>query len=553
MEKQTINQNTLMWLWQGKGQSKMLIAALALMQVLLSVLILLRVFALRSVIDHAVAGQQSMFLSAVVYMLFLMLSQILVRMLLRYVGELTRSGLENSLKERLFSMVLKKDYAAVSEKHSEEWMTRLTSDTVIVTEGMVSIVPGAAGLLVQLIGALAMLIAMDRRLGLLIFAVGLPVLLISWLLRKKLKALYKAIQDSDGRLRVFLQERISNMLVIRSFSQEERMQEQGREKMQEHRAARMERMKFFSLYHAGFAFAMNGLYALGVIYGGYGLLKGNVSYGTFAAMLQMILQMQTPMANLSNYMPKFYAMLASAERLMEAETLEEHKLCEAEDWNAISLEDAGFTYHNQAEDKQKTLSHLNLQLRKGEYVAFTGPSGCGKSTALKLLMCLYPLDCGKRQLYTAAGRKKEFHALPANLFAYVPQGNQLLSGSIREIISFGDTEKMKQDREIWAALEIACAADFVAALDKKLDSVLGERGQGLSEGQMQRIAIARAIFSKNPVLLLDEATSSLDEDTEAQLLQNLRHMTEKTVVIVTHRPAALSIVDKIIDFGSLEG
>ena len=197
------------------------------------------------------------------------------------------------------------------------------------------------------------------------------------------------------------------------------------------------------------------------------------------------------------------------------------------------------------------IEHLDLEIRKGEYVAFTGHSGCGKSTLLKLLMCLYPLDAGER--YLKAGKPgKEPAEYPLTsawrgLFAYVPQGNQLMSGTIREIIAFGDPEAMKQEERLARALEVSCADEFVTALEDGLDTLLGERGCGLSEGQMQRIAIARAVFSERPVLILDESTSALDERTEERLLTKLRQMTDRTVLIITHRPAALRICDRQVD------
>ena len=192
-----------------------------------------------------------------------------------------------------------------------------------------------------------------------------------------------------------------------------------------------------------------------------------------------------------------------------------------------------------------------LRRCKGEYIAFTGHSGCGKSTLLKLLMCLYPLDAGERYIkFVKPDGKVAKCPLTASwrrLFAYVPQGNQLMSGTIREIVAFGDSEAMTQDKRLEQALQIACADEFVQTLKKGIDTPLGERGSGLSEGQMQRIAIARAIFSDRPILILDESTSALDEITEQKVLANLRQMTEKTVLIITHRPAALKICDRQIE------
>ncbi|MBR6580364.1 MAG: ATP-binding cassette domain-containing protein [Ruminococcus sp.] len=193
---------------------------------------------------------------------------------------------------------------------------------------------------------------------------------------------------------------------------------------------------------------------------------------------------------------------------------------------------------------------ISFEISKGEYVALMGHSGCGKSTLLKLLMNIYPLDNGERYLLDNDGEKTitaEWH----RLFAYVPQGNQLMSGTIREIVAFADRATMHNDERIINALQIACADKFVSELVNGIDTMLGERGAGLSEGQLQRIAIARAIYSDSPILLLDEATSALDEYTERQLLQNLRKMTDKTVLIVTHRPAVLEICDRVIDFSTL--
>ena len=188
-----------------------------------------------------------------------------------------------------------------------------------------------------------------------------------------------------------------------------------------------------------------------------------------------------------------------------------------------------------------------MQLQKGEFVAVMGSSGCGKSTLLKLLMGLYAPDGGSiwvQEKDPAGSRRLGME--DSGLFAYVPQGNQLMSGTIRQILAFDDPEKMKQEQQLWNALKIACADRFVSQLPLGLDAPLGEHGSGLSEGQIQRLALARAVFSRRPVLLLDEATSSLDEETERNLLDNLRTMTDRTVLLVTHRPRACGICDRVV-------
>lgn len=191
---------------------------------------------------------------------------------------------------------------------------------------------------------------------------------------------------------------------------------------------------------------------------------------------------------------------------------------------------------------------LSLEVRRGEFLALTGESGCGKSTALRLLMGAYEPDAGSRYLRRCDGTCAPLDPALRRLFAYVPQGNQLLGATVREVVSLGDAAASGDDVRVWEALRVACAEGFVRELEGGLDAPLGEHGAGLSEGQSQRLAVARAIFSGSPVLLLDEATSALDAATELQLLRNLRSLADRTVVVVTHRPAALELCDRAIEF-----
>lgn len=341
------------------------------------------------------------------------------------------------------------------------------------------------------------------------------------------------------------------------------MAQQADALMDAHKAARMKRSNFSNLCNIGFAGAMDGAYLLGIGFCGYGILTGTMSYGNLMAIMQLVGQVQSPFANLTGYLPRYYSMLASAERLMEAEafapasteTVPEAQVLQfyQTELQSLQLGHACFTYQPPVQTEGEppampvVLQDVSLTVRKGEYVVFTGPSGCGKSTILKLLMCLYPLDSGQRFLSTKSGNQPLTSAWKS-LFAYVPQGNQLLSGSIRSIVAFGDEKRAQDENAIYNALKIACADDFVRRLENGLDTVLGERGAGLSEGQMQRIAIARAVYSGHPILLLDEATSALDEATALRLLNNLRNMTDKTVILVTHRMNQADFFDKELLF-----
>ncbi|MBQ6540253.1 MAG: ABC transporter ATP-binding protein [Oscillospiraceae bacterium] len=561
-----MNNSAVSWLWRVPGKKKWMIAALTLMQALHGGFGVLYALVLRNVVDAAVNGDAGLFKVFALELVGMTAVQLCLRAVIRWLNELSKSTFENTFKERLTAALLNRDYLHISALHSGEWMNRLTNDTVVVAGAYTEIVPGFTGMAVRLTGSLAALIILENRFAFILIPGGVFVLAFTWLFRKVLKKLHKRIQEADGRLRVFLQERIGSMLILRSYAAEKQTLSDAADKMEEHKAARMKRNRFSNLCNIGFGAAIQGLKLFGILWCGYGILTGTVGFGTMTAVMHLILQIQNPAANITGFLPRYYAMLASADRLMEIESIE------GEDTEALSvhevmrfyetelssfgLRDVDFTYYPAAErlediskdDMPKAVRSLSADISKGEIVAFTGQSGCGKSTALKLLMCVFEPDRGERYIRDINGEVKPMGTEWRRMFAYVPQGNYLMSGTIRQVISFSDPGGADDDERLRRALKIACADDFVAELEKGADTVLGERGAGLSEGQMQRIAVARAVFSDSPVLLLDESTGALDQETERRLLENIRSLTDKTVLIVTHRPAALSICDKVLHF-----
>ena len=551
MKRQTQKNEPLRWIWRVSAGTRWEVLCLLGLHVLSGGSGVALAWTLRNVIDRAVARdgggvrrQGGLFLGVI-------LVQLLLGALIRRTHEHAAVTLENRLKKRLFETLLYKDYAAVTAVHSEEWMNRLVSDTAVTANAVVSIVPQGSGMLVMLVSAVSAVLVMLRAAAWAIVPAGVVISLMGYLFRQRLKALHKDIRASDGKVRVLLSERLSELMIVRSFRRERTAVRQGEAAMDDYRAARMRRNRFANLANFAYGLLMRSLYAGAALYCGYGILQGTVSYGTFVAVLQLVGQIQTPFANLSTYIPQYYAMIASAERLMEAEAYEddcpEGQLAQGEidelyktTFRGLRLEDVSFAYGDRAEPTE-VLRRVTVEAKKGEIVAVVGPSGGGKSTLLKLLLCLYPVGSGQRLLVTTTG-ETPLSAAHRGLFAYVPQGNGIFSGTVREALTFGDGDV--EDATIWRALDVA-AADFVRELPEGLDARLGERGAGLSEGQLQRLAIARAILSDHPVLLLDEATGALDEATEARLLDNLRCMTDRTVLVVTHRPKVRTVCDRV--------
>ena len=540
------------------GAKKVYILILLLIQAALGVSSVLYALFLRDIVDGAVAHDFAVMVRSMCAFAGLVVCQLALRALSRHMSELACSTYENAFKSRLFGELLSRDFGSVTAIHSGEWMNRLTSDTAVVADGLASIVPGVAGAAVRIVGALTMILVIEARFAYILIPGGAVFAALTYVFRRHLKRLHKSVQERDGEVRVFLQEHLGSLMIVKAFAKERETESAAEQRMSAHKSARMKRNRFSNICNIGFGAVMNGAYVLGALYSAFGIYSGSVSYGTLMALLQLIGQVQSPFANITGYLPKYYAMLASAERLMDVERFAADDAADpaqaCEPFTRLGLKSASFSYVPESDGKHSpiVIKNFDFEIKTGEFVAFTGLSGCGKSTVLKLLMCLYALDGGERYYVTEGASGEEYHDLTAAMrpiFSYVPQGNQLMSGRIRNVVAFTDGGSANDDDAVWNALRVACAEEFVRTLPLGLDTVLGERGSGLSEGQMQRIAIARAVFSGQPVLLLDEATSALDAPTEKQLLANLRAMTDKTVIIITHRAETAAVCDREVKFG----
>ena len=463
------------------------------------------------------------------------------------VSERCKGRLDIVLKHHLLDVIMKKDYSTVTSYHTGELQNRMFNDVNIVTDGFTKILPQGIFFVTKLASSLIYLIVLDKIFALVFLIGGCIVFAVTQLFRKQLKALHKKVQETEGKTRSFIQETVSNLLVVKAFSVEDKIQEQTDKLQEENFIAKIKRRNFSIYANTG----LNTVFSVGTVFavafGAWRILTGGMTYGDVTAMIQLVNQVQSPFASLSGIMPQYFSTIASAERLMEIDSIkEENQINECpidvdktyKELREISFENISFKY-----DRDIIFDNTSLTVKKGDFVAITGISGIGKSTLLKLLLGVFNAQSGCITLKTTDGEI----AVDKNtrrLFSYVPQGNMVVSGTIRENLTFINDDVTED--EIAQAVEVSCAKQFIDELPRGLETVIGEKGLGLSEGQIQRLAIARSLLSKAPILLLDEATSALDEKTEKQFLTNLRQLENMTCIIVSHKKAAIEICNKNI-------
>lgn len=491
----------------------------------------------RGVIDSAVSGDKSRILKYALLLAGVVLLQLILRLVCNSLSERVTARCEMDMRSGILSKLLSAESGAVGGYHSGELLNRMFSDAGICAAAISDLVPSAVNLVTQLVCAAVLMIVLEPWFALLFTAAGAVLFGVTRLMRGRLKGLHKQVQAREGAVRSFLQEALESLPVIKVFGAGSRVERRNSDNQQAHYDIRMKRRTFGILAGAGFGLVFQAGYVLALVWGAFGIFSGSMTYGTLTAVLQLVNQIQSPFAGLSSLFPQYYAAAASAERIMELESLPQEKPAEKtlsySGFRELRVSGLNFSY-----GRNDVITRADFTLEKGSVTALTGISGGGKSTLFMLLLGVYQPQGGKIEFIGADGAYAPGQSV-RNMLAYVPQGNCLFSGTIRENISFL-SESPDDDRIMWAA-QAACAAEFIRALPEGLDARIGEGGAGLSEGQAQRIAVARALYSGAGFLLLDEATSALDEQTESRLLENIAAMDEKTVLIVTHRPAALKI------------
>jgi len=527
------------------GQIRRRIPALIVMigsQVGYSLFLVLFALGSSGVIDGATSGNTQAFRAACVRQTGIILGGMLCLFLLRHLHERLRADLERDWKKRLLHGLLHGEYAQVRRYHSAELLNRMNNDVSRVNEGVLAVIPGAAAMVTRLVAAVTVLGVLDARFTMIIALIGGIMITATGLLRRHLKELNKKVSEHDGKVSAFLQEIMEKLLMVQAMDVSQEVENRADVLLDQRYGIQRKRKNVSLLTNTGVSLIYYGAGFFALVWCGGRLLEGSMSFGSLMAVIQLVNQLQAPFVNLSGVLPKYVAMCASAERLMEIEEIQGDYHAPEEDADSLyaemrelRAEGIRFSY-----DREAILDGADFALPKGSFAVITGPSGIGKSTLLKLLLGIYQPDSGAL-LIQGAERRVTVSRSTRRLFAYVPQGNLLLSGTLRENLTIVNPDATEE--AIADALYVSTMDEFAAGLPQGLDTVLGENGLGLSEGQAQRLAIARAIVSNAPILLLDECTSALDEATEAKVMMRIKALPDRTCIAVTHRPAAVSLCD----------
>lgn len=532
--------SVLKWIYINCGKRNVESVALVMLNALSAVCATAFAMVSKTVMDSAQKGNKEELIKNVVLLLILIITQLTSRIVSSFVTAISQGKAEICLKSGVFSRIIYGKYAESVEKHSGDLMSRLTSDVLVVSERYISFLPNVVATLVRLGTAVVALHSLDKRFLLLIFMSSVFVPIIVGVSRKYIKALHRRVCEKEAKVRSFMQEMIENLFAVKVFGIEEKIINISLKQQKSFYRQKVKRKSFSIFASVAFSLAFSIGFLIAVAYGSYGVLNGTLTFGSVIAIIQLVNQLRTPIMSATGIIPSFYEMTTSAQRLIEIsgskEEKDEYPEMDYDEFVKISVENATFGYRD-----EKVISNASFTINKGEFVGIKGPSGAGKSTIFKLITGLYPLDNGSALVETTKGGIDCKYA--KRLFSFVPQDNMLFSGTVKENITILNPDAT--DEEIRKALENS-AAEFAYDLDGGLDFVLGESGAGVSQGQAQRLAIARALLGRGKVLLMDEATSALDSEFERQVMKKLKDNKEITVVFITHREMVLEDCDRII-------
>lgn len=480
-------------------------------------------------------------------MIGIMLAQLLCGLATNYWGSYNMVKTQNEMRLGFFSHVLGSRWNGRETFKSGDTVNRLEEDVRVLTELICSRIPDVVITVIQLVAASVYLLTMAPSLLWVLIILMVAAVVGSKMYFGKIRQLTALIRSEDSDVQQLIQENLQNRVLVLTLFGVGNVVSRLSGLQDLLKKNTVKRLNYNAIARGFMNLGFMGGYAAAFLWGVFGIKDGTVTYGMMTAFLQLVGQVQRPISDLGRQVPAFIKALTSVERLLELEDLQieryrgDHMFLGAP---GIRLSDVTFSYPSDS-NREAVLKGFSHDFKPGSLTVIAGPTGVGKSTLTRLMLGLLKPTSGTVQLYSG-NKSRPADADTRCNFTYVPQGNSLLSGTIRENLLLANHEAT--DEEIERALRLA-AAEFVLDLPDGLDTICGESGTGLSEGQSQRIAIARALLHPGGVMILDESTSALDMDTEERLLENI-HKTfggTKTIVFISHRPAAARVADDIVN------
>ena len=532
------------WIWQASKGARGMVAVNTLVGMVDVAVGLAFVWFSKETIDIATGDSEGSLVRSGIVMGVLMLAEIGVRALDSWILNTLAVRNRNRLRHRLFARLMQSEWRGLEQHHSGDVLNRLINDISTVSSLITETASALLITMVQLVASFFFLFSMDRMLALIIVCIMPLFLVFSRFYVRRMRGMTKDVRESDSRIHAVMQESLQNKLVIKTLEQDSEVlgKLDGLQETLETQVVRRTRFSIGTraVVSAGFASG----YLTAFLWGVFRIAAGRITFGVMTAFLQLVGRVQRPITDIARMIPGMVGALTSAERLMELEELPlediaNPKLCKGT--GGVRLDDVTFSY---ADGDRNVLEHLTIDFPPRSTTAILGETGAGKTTLIRLLLALVKPSEGTVTVYDDGGTVGPASTDTRCNFVYVPQGNTLFSGTIRDNLLLGDSRVMEEG--MWRVLDMACA-DFVRRLPQGLDTPCGEGGGGLSEGQAQRIAIARSLLRPGSILLLDESTSALDMETERELLGRItRGERGKTLIFITHRTSVTDYCDRVV-------